>query len=118
MVRVVHSLAALTRTDVGGPCLTCSMQEVPPIDELDEAEILDRLDTLHTTQRSAEVQILRLAAQFAVLHDEQTLVPGTSVLPGRERAARFGGAATPLVTEFCAAELGARLQLTPGPHGS
>ncbi len=89
------------------------MQEVPQIDELDEAEILDRLDDLHRTRRRAEVEILRLAARFAVLNDEHTLNPATSELPGRERAVRFGGNGTPYVTEFCAAQLGARLQMTP-----
>ncbi|MCW2844002.1 MAG: hypothetical protein JWN22_1918 [Nocardioides sp.] len=89
------------------------MNEVPQIDELDEAEILDRLDDLHRTRRRAEVEVLRLAVRFAVLHDEHTLDPARSALPGRERAVRFGGEGTPLVTEFCAAELGARLQLTP-----
>ena len=89
------------------------MQEVPQIDELDEAQILDRLDVLHESRRRAEVEILQLAAQFAVPHDEHTLDPASSELPGRERAVRFGGDGTPLVTEFCAAALGARLQLTP-----
>ena len=83
------------------------------IDELDEAEILDRLDVLHERRRRAEAEILLLAAQFAVLHDEHTLDPARSELPGRERAVRFGGDGTPLVTEFCAAQVGARLQLTP-----
>ncbi|MGZ8745282.1 MAG: DUF222 domain-containing protein, partial [Nocardioides sp.] len=89
------------------------MQEVPPIDELDEAEILDRLDVLHGARRRAEAEILQLAVQFAALHDEHTLDPARSELPGRERAVRFGGDGTPVVTEFCAAQLGARLQLTP-----
>lgn len=89
------------------------MQEVPPIDELDEAEILDRLDVLHVTRRRADAEILLLATQFAVLHGEHTLDPARSELPGRERAVRFGADGTPLVTEFCAAQLGARLQLTP-----
>ena len=34
-------------------------------------------------------------------------------LDGREKAVRYGGAGTPLVTEFCSADFGARLQLTP-----
>lgn len=89
------------------------MQEVPPIDELDEAEILDRLDVLHEARRSAEAEILQLGVQFAILHDERTLDPAQSELPGRERAVRFGGEGTPLVTEFCAAAFGARLQMTP-----
>ena len=89
------------------------MQEVPPIEELDEAEVLDRLDVLHETRRRAEAEILQLAVQFAVLHDEHTLEPATSELPGRERAVRYGGDGTPLVTEFAAAEFGGRLQMTP-----
>lgn len=89
------------------------MQQDRPIDELDEAQVLDRLDVLHVAVRRSEAEVLQLAVQFAVLHDEHTLDPAQRELPGRERAVRFGGDGTPLVTEFCAAEFGARLQLTP-----
>jgi len=94
-------------------CLAVLMQVREHIDELGEAEVLDRLDVLHVAQRRAESEVLLLAVQFAILHDEQTLDPQSLGLDGREKAIHYGGAGTPLVTEFCAADFGARLQLTP-----
>jgi Domain of unknown function (DUF222) len=103
----------VARLSVGGLCLTLLMQAIEGIDELGEAGILDRLDVLHANERRTQAEVLLLAVQFAVLHDEHTLDPGSRDLDGREKAIRFGGEGTPLVTEFCAADFGARLQLTP-----
>jgi hypothetical protein len=89
------------------------MQVIDSIDELDEGALLDRLDVLHATERRTQAEVLQLAVQFAVLHDEHTLDPNGRDLDGRERAVAYGGAGTPLVTEFCAAHFGARLQMTP-----
>ena len=89
------------------------MQVIEHIDKLDEGEILDRLDVLHETERRTQAEVLRLAVQFAILHDEHTLDPNSRDLDGRERAVAYGGAGTPLVTEFCSAHFGARLQMTP-----
>jgi hypothetical protein len=88
------------------------MQVVDHIDELDEGAVLDRLDVLHATERRTQAEVLQLAVQFAILHDEHTLDPHSRDLDGRERAVAYGGAGTPLVTEFCAADFGARLQLS------
>ena len=65
---------------------------IEQIDELGEAEVLDRLDVLHETQRRAEAEVLQLAVQFAILHDEHTLDPMSRGMDGREKAIRFGGA--------------------------
>ena len=89
------------------------MQVIEQIDELGEAEVLDRLEVLHEIERRTQAEVLQLAVQFAVLHDEHTLDPHRRDLDGREQAIRFGGVGTPLVTEFCAADFGARLQLSP-----
>ncbi len=89
------------------------MQAIEQVDELAEAEVLDRLDVLHETQRRVEAEVLQLAVQFAVLHNEHTLDLFSVGLEGREKAIRYGGGGTPLVTEFCCADFGARLQLTP-----
>lgn len=94
-------------------CLAVLIQVIEHIDELGEAEVLDRLDVLHEAQRRAESEVLLLAVQFAILHDEHTLDPMSRGLDGREKAIHYGGAGTPLVTEFCAADFGARLQLSP-----
>jgi hypothetical protein len=79
------------------------MQVIDSIDELGEAGALDRLDVLHESERRTQAEVLRLAVQFAVLHDEHTLDPDSRDLDGRERAVAYGGAGTPLVTEFCSA---------------
>ena len=89
------------------------MQVIAQIDEMDEAQVLDRLDVLHETQRRAESEILELAVHYAVLHNEHTLDPNSVGLDGREKALRFGGPGTPLVTEFCSVDFGARLQMSP-----
>ena len=89
------------------------MQVMDQIEDLDECALLDRLDALHATEGRAQAEVLQLAVQFAILHDEHTLDPAFRDLDGRERAVAYGGAGTPLVTEFCAADFGARLQLSP-----
>jgi hypothetical protein len=89
------------------------MQVRENIEDLDEGGVLDRLDVLHATERRTQAEILQLAAQFAILHDEDTLDARSRDLDGREQAVGFGGDGTPLVTEFCAAHFGARLKLSP-----
>ena len=58
-------------------CLTSCMQVIDHVDELDEGAILDRLDVLHKTERRTQAEVLQLAVQFAILHDEHTLDPGS-----------------------------------------
>jgi hypothetical protein len=98
---------------VGGLRKNSYMQLIDHIEDLDEGAVLDRLDVLHATERRTQAEVLQLAVQFAVLHDEHTLDPSSRDLDGRERAVAYGGAGTPLVTEFCSADFGARLQLSP-----
>ena len=82
------------------------------LEAMSRSELLDHVDVLHQTQRRAEVEILRAAAQHAVLHNPDTLDPAVTKLNGRERAKRFGGHGTPHVAEFACAEFGARLGLS------
>jgi uncharacterized protein YdbL (DUF1318 family) len=82
------------------------------VDGMSRSELLDHVDVLHQTQRRAEVEILRAAAQHAILHNPETLDPAVSKLNGRQRAKLFGGHGTPLVAEFAAAEFGARVGLS------
>ena len=82
------------------------------VEGLSGGELLDHAELLAATQRRCEVEILRVAVQHAYLHHAETLDPDTSAKPGRERARRPGGAGTPEVTEFAAAELGARLGMS------
>ena len=79
------------------------------LDDLSEDELLDVAGSCAEAARRAEVDLLRVACQWAVLHAADRLDPAESARPGRERARRLGGPGTPEVTEFAAAELGARI---------
>ncbi|HEY1116675.1 MAG TPA: DUF222 domain-containing protein, partial [Acidimicrobiales bacterium] len=61
----------------------------------------------------AEVDLLRAAFQWSVLHSADRLDPDWSGVSGRERARQLGGPGVPEVTEFAAAELGARIGRSP-----
>ena len=80
--------------------------------EMSEDEVLDAATTCAETVRQAEVDLLRVAYQWAVLHDPARLDPAESARPGRERARRYGGEGVAEVSEFAAAELGARIGRT------
>jgi hypothetical protein len=80
-----------------------------PLDAMSEEDLLDFADARAEEARRAEVDLLRAAYQWSVLHDPDRLDPRTSAQPGREDWRMFGGAGTPRVTEFAAAELGARI---------
>jgi len=99
------------RVGVGGGWLTRSM-EAAAIDEMSEGRLLDHVESLAAEKRRCEVEILRAAAQHAYLHDADSLGPAQVPTPGRERAVDLGGGGTPQVTEFAAAELGARLGMS------
>jgi hypothetical protein len=62
----------------------------------------------HATLVDAECRELVLAAQWADLHPAEAVGSGV-VLPGTERAKRYGGEGTPFAGEFAAAELGVLL---------
>lgn len=63
-------------------------------------------------QRQCEVQVMRIAVQHAMINNPDRLDPEQSRRPGRERARLLGGEGTPRVTEFAAAELGGRLEIS------
>ena len=74
-------------------------------------ETLDAVDRLYVARVEAEAASFELAAHFADLHPGEALDPASMLRPGRERAVRLGGRGTPLVSEFAAAELGARMRM-------
>lgn len=82
-------------------------------ESLSPAALLGHVEDLHAQQRAAECEILRLAAEWALINDEQTIVRDHPTIPGDQRAVRYGSAGTPLVAEFADAYLGPRLQLSP-----
>src|SRR4051794_23981663 len=79
---------------------------------MDEGDLLDRAAACAETIRQAEAELLEIAYEWAVSHPPERLDPETAELPGREKARRYGGEGTPLVCEFAAAELGARIGRT------
>lgn len=83
------------------------------LEAMTEDQVLDFAGACAETARRAEVDLLRAAYQWAVLHSPDRLDPAEAARPGREQARRFGGAGTPEVTEFAAAGFGARIGRSP-----
>ena len=81
------------------------------VHQLGVVETLDAVDRLCVARVEAEAASFELAAHFADLHPGEALDPASSSRPGRERAVRLAGRGTPLVSEFAAAELGARMRM-------
>ncbi len=80
----------------------------------DVVATLEEIDELVEARVHAETRCFVLAAHFADLHPGGALAARRDgVLPGTERAVRIGGAGTPTVSEFAAAELGGRLRMGP-----
>jgi hypothetical protein len=93
------------------------MPEVQELDAMSEDEVLDFAGVCADTARRAEVDLLRAAYQWSVLHSADRLDPAESSKPGREKARRLGGEGVPEVSEFAAAELGARIGRSPYAAG-
>jgi hypothetical protein len=83
------------------------------LSEFSALALLDKVDDVFHRQREADVELIRLVAEFARQHGEGTVDPVSAQLKGRERAVRVGGDGTPCVAEFAPAVLAARLQLSP-----
>src|SRR3954452_14917926 len=88
-------------------------QPVQPVEAMSEEEILDAAGGCADAIRDAETGLLSLAYQWAVVHPADRLDPVEAAKPGREQARRLGGEGTPEVTEFAAAEFGARIGRSP-----
>lgn len=81
----------------------------PAVDGLTETEVLDRVGECARTWQRMGAELLALAYEWAVAHPADRLDPAESGKPGREKATLYGGEGTPQVTEFAAAEFGARM---------
>ncbi|HEY1118660.1 MAG TPA: DUF222 domain-containing protein [Acidimicrobiales bacterium] len=89
------------------------MQQPMAWEEMSEDQVLDFAGACADTAWRAEVDLLRAAFQWSVLHSADRLDPGWAGVSGRERARQLGGPGVPEVTEFAAAELGARIGRSP-----
>ena len=83
--------------------------EAVVVDGLGRRLLADAVVANHAVLVAAECRELVLAAQWADLHPADTSSATGTVLPGTERARRFGGEGTPEAGEFAAAELGVLL---------
>jgi hypothetical protein len=79
---------------------------------MSEEQLLDAAGELAVVRNRCELQMLRVAMEYAYVCDGDRLDPEEASRPGRERSRRLGGSGTPRVSEFAAAALGARLGLS------
>ena len=101
------------RATVGGPCLTSPMVTADALAEMSEEQILDFAGGCAQTAQRAEVDLLRAAYQWAIVHPGIRLDPVEAGRPGRERSRHLGGDGTPEVSEFAAAQFGVRIGRSP-----
>ncbi|MBA2774429.1 MAG: DUF222 domain-containing protein [Nocardioidaceae bacterium] len=81
------------------------------LDSLDADRLLTHVVEVRALAQRAEVRTLEVAAAWADLHG---VIETTGVtLPGSERLVQFGGDGTPETCEFCPAELGAEMGMSP-----
>lgn len=83
------------------------------LEAMSEDQILDFAGACADTARQMEVHLIRAAYQWAIVHPGIALDPDETTKPGRERARQWGGDGTPTVSEFAAAEFGARIGCSP-----
>ncbi len=77
--------------------------------EMGEGDLLALAGQRAEEIRERENDLLRIAYQWAVIHHPARLRADEVGKPGREKSRMYGGEGTPEVTEFAAAELGARI---------
>ncbi|GAB3245995.1 DUF222 domain-containing protein [Nocardioides dilutus] len=82
------------------------------LDDMGGDDVLAFAGDAAERERTAQVDQLRGAYKWALIHSRDRLDPRDRDRPGRERARCYGGDGTPEVTEFAAAALGARMGIT------
>ena len=80
----------------------------------DPASTLSLVGQAHRLMLQQECELVQLAAHWSDLHHPDSQAPVEKTLPGAERGRQWGGAGTPEVLEFAAAELGARMETSVG----
>lgn len=81
------------------------------IESLDAERLLTHVVEVRAVAQQADVRTLEVAAAWADLHGVVEAFGQT--LPGAERLLQFGGDGTPETCEFCPAELGAEMGMSP-----
>src|SRR5690349_20679308 len=69
----LHRHPSFGTPSVGPSCLSGVMHLTAALEELTEAELLDHADEVARTQRECEAQVLRIAAQVAILNNPDAL---------------------------------------------
>jgi hypothetical protein len=77
--------------------------------DLSRTSLLDTAGLLAETERRAQVDQLRVAAQWADANGPQSVDPEGSARPGRRAVRYYGGHGTPEAASSAGADLGARL---------
>src|SRR3954447_8190254 len=81
-------------------------------DKLDSPSgVLAALAEQHTTARQAEVNQLKLAVEWAVMHPVES-IDHAATMPGTQGELAIAGPGAPLVAEFCVAELALVLEMS------
>jgi Domain of unknown function (DUF222) len=80
----------------------------------DPAATLSLVGQAHRAVLEHECELVQLAAHWSDLHHPDSQSPVEKPLPGAEQGRQLGGAGTPEVLEFAAAELGARMETSMG----
>ena len=85
------------------------MRLIAELEPLTESQLLDHAESVAQMQRQCEVQSIRIAVHWALMHHPDRLDPADRALAGRERPRLYGGEGTPAVTDFAHGTLGPRL---------
>ncbi|HEX2175934.1 MAG TPA: hypothetical protein VHG70_08475 [Nocardioidaceae bacterium] len=83
------------------------------VKDLDVEQTLDAVELWHAERTDRDIRIFVAAAHFADLHHPDSRPDHGKALPGMEKPVRLGGAGTPRVFEFAAAEFGPRIGRSP-----
>ncbi|MGZ4581196.1 MAG: DUF222 domain-containing protein, partial [Nocardioidaceae bacterium] len=84
-------------------------------DGYDKEQLLDVVESAYHASIADNAKMFVAAVAFAHLHETLPENPDRrGRIPGSERLVRIGGPGTPKVSEFACAELGARMQMSPG----
>ncbi|HSX66407.1 DUF222 domain-containing protein, partial [Nocardioides sp.] len=78
--------------------------------DLSRSALLDTADLLADTERTAQVDQLRVALEWAAANGPDSLDPATGAKVGRASVRFYGGQGTPQAATTAGAELGARLR--------
>jgi hypothetical protein len=81
----------------------------PALDDFSRNDLLEAAGVFASEQRTAEVNLLRVASRWAHANGRNTVDPEGEKRPGRPSMRLYGGSGTPYVASVAGADLGARI---------